>query len=150
MDLETFWFVLIAVLWAGYLALEGFDFGVGMLLPWVGRDDDDRSSMLRTIGPGWDGNEVRRVLRGVPRLVRDDVLRLLRRSAARPLLPHHSRGLVRMAVEEREPALAVVLDVVQHGRERGRSARLGHRALEPRARRSHRLKRELRRRLHRS
>src|SRR4249920_3481829 len=64
MDLETFWFVLIAVLWAGYFALEGFDFGVGMLLPWVGRDDDDRSTMLRTIGPVWDGNEVWLVVAG--------------------------------------------------------------------------------------
>jgi len=64
MDLETFWFVLIAVLWAGYFALEGFDFGVGMLLPWVGRDDDDRSTMLRTIGPVWDANEVWLVVAG--------------------------------------------------------------------------------------
>jgi cytochrome d ubiquinol oxidase subunit II len=64
MDLETLWFVLIAVLWAGYFALEGFDFGVGMLLPWVGRDDDDRTTMLRTIGPVWDGNEVWLVVAG--------------------------------------------------------------------------------------
>jgi len=64
MDLETFWFVLIAVLWAGYFALEGFDFGVGMLLPWVGGDDGERSTMLRTIGPVWDGNEVWLVVAG--------------------------------------------------------------------------------------
>ena len=64
MDLETFWFVLIAVLWSGYFALEGFDFGVGMLLPFVGRDDEDRSTMLRTIGPVWDGNEVWLVVAG--------------------------------------------------------------------------------------
>jgi cytochrome d ubiquinol oxidase subunit II len=64
MELQTLWFVLIAVLWAGYFALEGFDFGVGMLLPWVGRDDDDRSTMLRTIGPVWDGNEVWLVVAG--------------------------------------------------------------------------------------
>jgi cytochrome bd ubiquinol oxidase subunit II len=64
MDLETFWFVLIAVLWAGYFALEGFDFGVGMLLPIVGRDDGDRSTMLRTIGPVWDGNEVWLIVAG--------------------------------------------------------------------------------------
>src|SRR5262245_64169967 len=63
-DLETFWFVLIAILWAGYFALEGFDFGVGMLLPLVGRDDEDRSAMLRTIGPVWDGNEVWLVVAG--------------------------------------------------------------------------------------
>ena len=39
MDLETLWFVLIAVLWAGYFVLEGFDFGVGMLLPFVPRTE---------------------------------------------------------------------------------------------------------------
>ena len=64
MDFETFWFVLVAVFWAGYFALEGFDFGVGMLLPVVGRDDADRSTMLRTIGPVWDGNEVWLVVAG--------------------------------------------------------------------------------------
>jgi cytochrome d ubiquinol oxidase subunit II len=64
MDLETLWFVLIAVLWAGYFALEGFDFGVGMLLPWVGRDDAERSTMLRTIEPVWDGNEVWLIVAG--------------------------------------------------------------------------------------
>jgi cytochrome d ubiquinol oxidase subunit II len=58
MTLETLWFCLIAVLWAGYFVLEGFDFGVGMLLPVVGRDEADRDTMLRTIGPVWDGNEV--------------------------------------------------------------------------------------------
>jgi cytochrome d ubiquinol oxidase subunit II len=58
MDLQTFWFVLIALLWAGYFLLEGFDFGVGMLLPLVGRDQRERRTMLETIGPVWDGNEV--------------------------------------------------------------------------------------------
>jgi cytochrome d ubiquinol oxidase subunit II len=58
MSLEIFWFCLIAVLWAGYFVLEGFDFGVGMLLPVVGRDDDERDALLDTIGPVWDGNEV--------------------------------------------------------------------------------------------
>jgi cytochrome d ubiquinol oxidase subunit II len=64
MDLETFWFCLIAVLWAGYFLLEGFDFGVGMLLPFVPRDDAERSVQLRTIGPVWDGNEVWLVVAG--------------------------------------------------------------------------------------
>jgi cytochrome bd ubiquinol oxidase subunit II len=58
MDLQTFWFVLIAVLWAGYFVLEGFDFGVGMLLPSLPRDERERRTMLETIGPHWDGNEV--------------------------------------------------------------------------------------------
>jgi cytochrome d ubiquinol oxidase subunit II len=63
-DLELLWFCLIAILWAGYFLLEGFDFGVGMLLPWVGRNDGERSTMLRTIGPVWDGNEVWLVVAG--------------------------------------------------------------------------------------
>jgi cytochrome bd ubiquinol oxidase subunit II len=58
MTLATVWFCLIGILWAGYFLLEGFDFGVGMLLPWVGRDEEDRNRMLGTIGPVWDGNEV--------------------------------------------------------------------------------------------
>lgn len=58
MELTTIWFVLIAVLWIGYFTLEGFDFGVGMLLPVLGRDDTERRVMINTIGPVWDGNEV--------------------------------------------------------------------------------------------
>jgi len=56
--LEIFWFLVIGVLWVGYFVLEGFDFGVGMLLPVVGRTDLDRRVMVNTIGPVWDGNEV--------------------------------------------------------------------------------------------
>jgi len=58
LNLETLWFVLIAVLWTGFFFLEGFDFGVGILLPFIGKDDEDRRVMINTIGPTWDGNEV--------------------------------------------------------------------------------------------
>jgi cytochrome d ubiquinol oxidase subunit II len=58
MDLPVVWFVAVAVLWTGYLVLEGFDFGVGALLPVLGRDDTDRRVMINSIGPVWDGNEV--------------------------------------------------------------------------------------------
>ena len=63
MELTTVWFLLIAVLWTGYLVLEGFDFGVGMLLGLLSRGDRaakdrDRRVMINTIGPVWDGNEV--------------------------------------------------------------------------------------------
>ncbi|MFL5919816.1 MAG: cytochrome d ubiquinol oxidase subunit II [Gaiellaceae bacterium] len=58
MDLQVFWFCLIAVLWGGYFLLEGFDLGVGMLLPSLPRDERERGTMLATIGPVWDGNEV--------------------------------------------------------------------------------------------
>ena len=64
MGLEDFWFVLIAVLWGGYFVLEGFDFGVGMLLPFLPRGERDRSTMLEAIGPVWDGNEVWLVVAG--------------------------------------------------------------------------------------
>ena len=56
--LEEVWFVLIGVLWSGYFLLEGFDFGVGMLLPVLPRDEDERGLMFESIGPVWDGNEV--------------------------------------------------------------------------------------------
>ena len=56
--LQGLWFVLISVLWLGYFVLEGFDFGVGMLIRAVGRDDDERRAVLHSIGPVWDGNEV--------------------------------------------------------------------------------------------
>lgn len=58
MNLETLWFVLIAVLWTGFFFLEGFDFGVGILLPFIGKTDEDRRVMINTIGPTWDANEV--------------------------------------------------------------------------------------------
>jgi len=58
MDLEIFWYCLIAVLWSGYFLLEGFDFGVGMLLPFVPRTEGERGAMFESIGPVWDGNEV--------------------------------------------------------------------------------------------
>jgi cytochrome bd ubiquinol oxidase subunit II len=58
MSLETAWFCIVAFFWLGYLFLEGFDFGVGMLLPVLGRDNTERRVMINTIGPVWDGNEV--------------------------------------------------------------------------------------------
>jgi cytochrome d ubiquinol oxidase subunit II len=64
MDLQLFWFVLIGVLWAGYFLLEGFDFGVGMLLPFLPRTERERDVMFETIGPVWDGNEVWLVVAG--------------------------------------------------------------------------------------
>jgi cytochrome bd ubiquinol oxidase subunit II len=64
MNLQNFWFVLIAVLWGGYLVLEGFDFGVGMLLPFVPRNEQERGAMFESIGPIWDGNEVWLVVAG--------------------------------------------------------------------------------------
>ncbi|BAX97872.1 putative cytochrome D ubiquinol oxidase CydB [Mycobacteroides stephanolepidis] len=57
--LQQFWFIVVAVLFLGFLVLEGFDFGVGMLMHPLGRGDDRRRrAVLNTIGPVWDGNEV--------------------------------------------------------------------------------------------
>jgi cytochrome bd ubiquinol oxidase subunit II len=64
MDLEILWFVLIGVLWSGYFLLEGFDFGVGMLLPFLPKNERERGTMFETIGPVWDGNEVWLVIAG--------------------------------------------------------------------------------------
>jgi cytochrome d ubiquinol oxidase subunit II len=58
MDLNTLWFVLIGVLFTGFFVLEGFDYGVGILLPFLGKDDGERRRIINTIGPVWDGNEV--------------------------------------------------------------------------------------------
>ncbi|MBI5298016.1 MAG: cytochrome d ubiquinol oxidase subunit II [Chloroflexi bacterium] len=56
--LQVLWFILIAVLWIGFHFLEGFDFGVGMLLPILGKTDIERRTIINTIGSVWDGNEV--------------------------------------------------------------------------------------------
>lgn len=58
MVLPIVWFVLVAVLFVGYFILEGFDYGVGILLPWVAKTDIERRAVLATIGPVWDANEV--------------------------------------------------------------------------------------------
>jgi len=58
MTLVSFWFIVLVVFWTGFLVLEGFDFGVGMLHGVVGRDERGRRLAIQTIGPLWDGNEV--------------------------------------------------------------------------------------------
>ncbi|MBF0569998.1 MAG: cytochrome d ubiquinol oxidase subunit II [Candidatus Omnitrophica bacterium] len=58
MDLPTLWFMIVAYLFAGFFFLEGFDYGVGMLLPFLSKDDGDRRMVLTSIGGVWDGNEV--------------------------------------------------------------------------------------------
>ena len=64
MGLPELWFCLVAFFFAGYFVLEGFDFGVGMLLPFLPRDEAERGAMFRSIGPVWDGNEVWLVVAG--------------------------------------------------------------------------------------
>jgi cytochrome d ubiquinol oxidase subunit II len=64
MTLGDFWFIVIAILWVGFFILEGFDFGVGMLHSFVGRNDLERRVLVNTIGPVWDGNEVWLIVAG--------------------------------------------------------------------------------------
>ena len=64
MDLQELWFCLVGFFFAAYFVLEGFDFGVGLLLPFLPRNEEERSTMFRTIGPVWDGNEVWLVIAG--------------------------------------------------------------------------------------
>ena len=116
MDLQTLWFVLIAVLWSGYFLLEGFDFGVGMLLPVLARNEGRAAQMFQTIGPVWDGNETWLVVAGgatfaaFPPGTRRSSRGSTSRSCSILLLPDHSRALVRVAHEGGEGALADVLD----------------------------------------
>lgn len=58
MELTTIWFILIAVLFIGYFVLEGFDFGVGMLVGILAKNEKERRVLINTVGPVWDGNEV--------------------------------------------------------------------------------------------
>jgi cytochrome d ubiquinol oxidase subunit II len=64
MQLHTIWFVIIAVFWTGFFVLEGFDFGVGALHVFIGRNDTERRVAINTIGPWWDGNEVWLIVAG--------------------------------------------------------------------------------------
>lgn len=58
MTLNSLWFILVGVLFTGFFLLEGFDYGVGILLPFLAKKDGERRVMLNTIGPFWDANEV--------------------------------------------------------------------------------------------
>jgi cytochrome d ubiquinol oxidase subunit II len=64
MTLVTFWFIVIAALWTGFFILEGFDLGVGMLHGVLGKDEAGRRTVINTIGPLWDGNEVWLIVAG--------------------------------------------------------------------------------------
>jgi cytochrome bd ubiquinol oxidase subunit II len=57
MDLAYIWFWIVGILFVGYFVLDGFDFGVGMSLPFLGKNDVSRRQIINTIGPVWDLNE---------------------------------------------------------------------------------------------
>lgn len=58
MDLNIIWFILVTILFIGFFFLEGFDYGVGILMPFLSKDDSERRAIINSIGPHWDGNEV--------------------------------------------------------------------------------------------
>ncbi len=65
MDLSIIWFALIAFLFTGFFILEGFDYGVGILLPFISKEDSQRRMVINAIGPFWDANEVWLIIAGV-------------------------------------------------------------------------------------
>lgn len=64
MQLQDVWFLIVGFLFIGYFVLDGFDFGVGMSLPFLGRDDTDRRVLINSIGPVWDLNETWLIVAG--------------------------------------------------------------------------------------
>ena len=90
MTLNDVWFFLFILIIAGYLILDGFDMGVGILLLPLARTDVERRTLLNSIGPVWDGNEVwlvagwRRPVRGLPARLRVPLLGLVPRVRAGP------------------------------------------------------------------
>ena len=144
MDLQTLWFAAVAVLWTGFLLLEGFDFGVAALLPVLGRDAADRHLMLRSIGPLWDGNEVWLITAagavfaafpGWYATLAPGAVPAVRDRAARA---DRAGGRLRVAALLARPAVGPHLDARHHRRLAGRRARRRRRARRdhPRACRS--------------
>ena len=115
MSLAILWFIVLAILWCGFLFLEGFDFGVGMLHDFVGSNDLERRVAINAIGPVWDGNEVWLIVAGAgmfaafPELVCHHVLGLLRGSGAATRGAHHPRRLVRVPRPARPRRLALAV-----------------------------------------
>lgn len=58
MEFQIIWFILWGTLWAVYFMVDGFDFGVGILHSFIGKTEGEKKTIIRTIGPVWDGNEV--------------------------------------------------------------------------------------------
>ena len=152
MDLNTLWFVLIAVLFTGFFVLEGFDYGVGILLPFVAKTDAERRRVINTIGPVWDGNEVWILTGGgaifaafphwYATLFSGFYLALL----PDPGRSHRARRRVRVPQQGQEPRLAQ--DLGRHDLRRQPAARaaVGRGARQPAEGRADRRVEELRRR----
>ena len=101
MWLNVVWFGLFVIIIAGYLIMDGFDLGVGILHPFLAKSDEDRRVFLNSIGPVWDGNEVWLVLGGgvmsqphLFPLVRAEVPRLLNGYVQSPALLSEIDGYI--------------------------------------------------------
>ncbi|TGQ61878.1 cytochrome d ubiquinol oxidase subunit II, partial [Mesorhizobium sp. M1C.F.Ca.ET.212.01.1.1] len=62
--LRVIWWLLLGILLIGFAVMDGFDLGVGTLLPFVARNDAERRRVINTIGPVWEGNQVWLILGG--------------------------------------------------------------------------------------
>ena len=113
--LETTWFVLWGLLWAVYFVLDGFDFGMGTLLPFLAKNDEEKRIIYNAAGPYWDGNEVWLITAGgvtfaaFPKGLRGDVQRALRSAAHPASSPDLPRGVLRVPQQEGLPPVAQVL-----------------------------------------
>ena len=102
MEFQIIWFILWGVLWAVYFMLDGFDFGVGMLHSFIGKNDAEKRTAINTIGPVWDGNEVWLITAGgatfaaFPDNLCFDVQLLVFCSPHYPLCSHCERGCLRI------------------------------------------------------
>ena len=136
MTLNALWFILIGVLFTGFFLLEGFDYGVGILLPFLGKKDEERRVIINTIGPVWDANEVWLITAGgamfaaFPDVVRHPLQRLLPGAAADAGRPDRARCGVRVSQQGQEPALARALGLVHFRWQPGSGAPVGRRAGE--------------------
>ena len=147
MDLQILWFCLIAFLWSGYFLLEGFDFGVGMLLPFVPRNESERGAMFESIGPVWDGNEVWLVVAGAATFAAFPAWYATMFSGFYLALLLLLFFLIIRVVsfewrsKSESPRWRAGVDVGERDREHRDRARLGNRAREPDPRRADQLER---------
>ncbi len=154
--LNNIWFIIVAVFWVGFFVLEGFDFGVGMLHSFVGRNDAERRVAVNSIGPIWDGNEVWLVvagashLRRLPVVVRHHVLHLLPGPGRRAGRPDRAGGVLRVQPQDRRSAVARHLALVADHRQPPDPPAARYRPRRPAPRAADRLSAQLHRQLRRA
>ena len=122
--LNNIWFVIIAIFWVGFFVLEGFDFGVGMLHSFVGKNDVERRIAVNSIGPIWDGNEVWLIVGGAaifaafPSWYATMFSTFYLVTCGRSPRLDRARGFIRVPPQDRQPTVAGDLEMVAHTGER--------------------------------